>query len=48
MADTILFNGRITTLDPSKPTATAVAIFVLVAWYDLRERYLVRNGGSSV
>jgi predicted amidohydrolase YtcJ len=26
MTDTILFNGRITTLDPSRPTATAVAI----------------------
>ena len=26
MTDTILFNGRITTLDPSNPTATAVAI----------------------
>jgi predicted amidohydrolase YtcJ len=26
MTDTILFNGRITTLDPAKPSATAVAI----------------------
>ena len=26
MTDTILFNGRITTLDPSNPTARAVAI----------------------
>ena len=26
MIDTILFNGRITTLDPAHPSATAVAI----------------------
>src|SRR6266568_1176630 len=35
VTDTILFNGRITTLDPSNPTATAVAIDkgLLVAVY---------------
>ena len=26
MTDTILFNGRIATVDPARPTATAVAI----------------------
>ena len=26
MVDTILFNGRITTLDPARPAATAVAV----------------------
>jgi len=35
VTDTILFNGRITTLEPSNPTATAVAIDkgLLVAVY---------------
>ena len=48
MTDTILFNGRITTLDPSNPTATAVAIDkgLFVAVGDDREIMTRRGTGT--
>jgi predicted amidohydrolase YtcJ len=50
MTDTILFDGRITTLDPAQPSATAVAIDqgLFVAVGDDREIMARRKPGTAV